>query len=302
MGSGSYSINSLTGDYDSSIRANKAALRGIDYSKASRSEIFKSRSMNNAMSPYDVDIRESRDSEEHPNSLAIIIALDVTGSMGTIPHYLIKNGLPDIMGNLIQRGIKDPQVMFLAIGDHECDNAPLQVSQFESSDELLDHWLETVWLEGNGGGNEGESYFLAWYFAGNHTSIDCFEKRGQKGFLFTIGDEPNLKTIPGSDLKDIMGKGQYDTKIDTSSFLEKARKTYNVKHLHLTEGYNGRDPDVIDGWKQIMRNDLITVNYKEDIAKTISDEIIFSLSSASTDPGKPADPKPVNDSEEQVIL
>jgi hypothetical protein len=206
------------------------------------------------------------------------------------------------MGNLIQRGIKDLPFMFLAIGDHECDNAPLQVSQFESSDELLDHWLETVWLEGNGGGNEGESYFLAWYFAGNHTSIDCFEKRGQKGFLFTIGDEPNLKTIPGSDLKDIMGKGQYDTKIDTSSFLEKARKTYNVKHLHLTEGYNGRDPDVIDGWKQIMRNDLITVNYKEDIAKTISDEIIFSLSSASTDPGKPADPKPVNDSEEQVIL
>ena len=69
------------------------------------------------------------------------------------------------MDKIIQSGIKDPQVLFLAIGDHECDTSPLQVGQFESSDELLEHWLTHVWLEGGGGGNRGESYALAWHFA-----------------------------------------------------------------------------------------------------------------------------------------
>jgi hypothetical protein len=300
MGSGSYSINGSTGLYDATVRSSNVKYRvdnGIsaDYLKASRDEIFKNKSVNNAMSPYGVDIRESRDSDEHPNSLAIILALDVTGSMGSIPHYLIKNGLPDIMGNIIQRGIKDPQILFTAIGDHECDNAPLQIGQFESSDELLDHWLENVWLEGGGGGNNGESYFLAWYFAAKHTSIDCFEKRNQKGFLFTIGDEPVLKQIPGHILKEIMGNGQFDHSNDVTIFLDEARKTYEIYHLHLKEGSNGRRQDVIDGWKQIMGENLIIVENKENIAKLISDKIIQTINNSSVE--IKSEPK-----EESIIL
>lgn len=41
-----------------------------------------------------VGVRECRDSEEHPETTPIIIALDVTGSMGRIPHDLVKNQLP----------------------------------------------------------------------------------------------------------------------------------------------------------------------------------------------------------------
>jgi hypothetical protein len=70
----------------------------------------------------DVAIRESRDSTDHPNALPIILALDVTGSMGSIPHYLVKEGLPHLMDGIIQKGFPDPQVLFLGIGDHECDD------------------------------------------------------------------------------------------------------------------------------------------------------------------------------------
>ena len=165
------------GTYSSTTRHERAVTSGY-YSKP-KEEIFKQREINNAMNPYGISIRESRDSVEHPNSLAIILALDVTGSMGSIPHHLVKDGLPDIMQGIIDKGLKDPQLLFLAIGDHECgDKAPLQVGQFESSDELLDKWLTDVFLEGGGGSNEGESYLLAWYFASLHTSIDCLEKRG----------------------------------------------------------------------------------------------------------------------------
>lgn len=275
MGSGGYSFSSR------SLRAESEG-----YATKSSGEIF-SRSMNSAMSPNGIDIRESRDSEEHPNSVAIIIALDVTGSMGSIPLYLIREGLPAIMQKIIDSGVKDPQVLFLAIGDHEYDRSPLQVGQFESSDELLDHWLTKVYIESGGGGNEGESYSLAHYFAANHTSIDCFEKRGQKGFLFTIGDEPTLPDYPARVIKNIMGCPEA-REYDSLELLEAARKKYNVYHLHLKQGSNGRSERVMDGWKQLIGNDLIIVEDKYSIAETIEKIVVTNIIKESfTNPAEP---------------
>ena len=240
------------------------------YAHKSTREVFKARNVNNAMNPNGVDIRESRDSEEHPNSLAIILGLDVTGSMGSIPHFLIKEGLPNMMDDIIKNGVPDPQVLFLAIGDHECDSSPLQCGQFESSDELLEYWLENVFLEGGGGGNRGESYHLAWYFAAMHTSIDCWEKRKQKGLLFTIGDEPVLHDIPKRAINGIMGPGQHQS-YSHVELLDKAREMYDVYHLHLRQGSNGNNQRVIDEWKQLMRDNLIIIDRKEETSNVISD-------------------------------
>jgi hypothetical protein len=200
-----------------------------------------------------------------------MLGLDVTGSMGTIPHHLVKDGLPEVMEGIIQNGVKDPQVLFVGIGDHECDSAPLQVGQFESSDELLDKWLTDLYLEGGGGGNRGESYMLAWYFAANHTKIDCMDKRGQKGFLFTVGDEPVLPELPQSAIKGIMGTAQASS-VSSLELLDKAREKYNVYHLHVMQGSNGRRPEVMDGWKQLMGDDgLVLVENYRDIPTIIAE-------------------------------
>jgi len=256
------------GGYSCASRSMRAADMG--YAHKSTQEIFKGRSMNNAMNPNGVDVRESRDSEEHPNSVAIVLALDVTGSMGSIPHHLVKEGLPDVMDGIIQRGIKDPQMLFLGVGDHECDSAPLQVGQFESSDELLDKWLTDIWLESGGGGNDGESYMLAWYFAAKHTAIDCFEKRKEKGFLFTVGDENCLPELPKSSLREIMGSSQPET-VTSVELLSMASEKYNVYHLHVRQGSNGRREDIMDGWKQLMGDNLIIVDNHKDIPKVITE-------------------------------
>lgn len=271
MGMGSYSVD------DRALRS-----KTLGYASKPASEIFTQRSINNAMNPHGVMVRESRDSDEHPNTVSIILALDVTGSMGSIPHFLVKEGLPNIMGNIIQRGIKDPQLLFLAVGDHECDSSPLQVGQFESSDALLDKWLTDVYLEGGGGGNAGESYLLAWYFTGFHTSIDCFEKRKQKGFLFTIGDEPTLPEIPEKALAKIMGKGQYKN-YSASVLLDKARERYHVYHLHIKETGAGREQRTQDGWKQLMGQNLILVDSHTEIAKIIPD-IVSKVALAEMNP------------------
>lgn len=221
--------------YDLGARLSRAEAAG--YGKKSASEIFTQNSLHMAhesMNPNGITFREARDSEVHPNTVPIILGLDVTGSMGHIPHELIKDGLPKLMGGIIQGGVPDPALLFLGIGDHECDRFPLQVGQFESGDEELDMWLTRTYIEGGGGGNAGESYLLAWYFAAFHTKTDAFEKRGQKGLLFTVGDEPGLKTLPASAIKEIMGQGQ-----QTYTHLEllaEAQKKYDVYHISVQIG------------------------------------------------------------------
>ena len=270
MGYGSYSTANYT------VRAATAG-----YAVKSPEQIFTRRRLDSAMNPYGVKIRESRDSEEHPNSVAIIFGMDVTGSAGDIPKDLVVKGLPTIMSSIIEAGLPDPQLLFMGIGDHKCDDAPLQISQFESSDELLEKWLTSVWIEHGGGGNGGESYSLAHYFAAYHTSIDCFEKRKQKGFLFTIGDEPTHRNYPARAFSEIFGDAEASEKA-ASELLAAAREKYEVFHFHLMEGSNGHVQSVINGWKEIMGDHCILVTDYRDIPHMVAQIIVKSLASNSS--------------------
>lgn len=282
-GDGTYlvSINNTT--EANRLESNLASLKGLSfanmddamagYDHRSRDAIFSGRQINNSMNPHGVKIRESRDSADHPNSLAIVLGLDETGSMGSVPHFLVKEGLPNLMDKIIKGGVADPQVLFLGIGDHECDNAPLQVGQFESNDELLDKWLTDVYLEGRGGGNDGESYLLAWYFAAYHTAIDCLEKRGRKGYCITIGDEPTLRTVPETFLRRLMGEGQYQT-FSALELLDKAREKYLVHHIHIRETGAGSSRFTMDGWKQLLSDGLHIAERRSDVADIIASIIL----------------------------
>jgi hypothetical protein len=286
------------GIYSSVTRGLRA--QNLGYHTKSREEIFVNKSINNAMSPHGVTLRESRDSEEHPTSLAIMLGLDVTGSMGSVPHHLVKDGLPHIMQSIIDKGIPDPQMLFVAIGDHQCDSSPLQVGQFESSDELLDKWLTDVYLEGGGGANAGESYMLAWYFAAMHTSIDCLEKRNEKGFLFTIGDEPVLDFISFDALKDIMGPGQYQD-FSAVELLDEARKKYHVYHLHIKETASGSRQHVIDGWKQLMADNLIVIQSSDHVAAAITKVISETKGGIPVEDTPNAQDKPMEEEPEEIL-
>ena len=261
MGHGSYSL------HDRSIRA-----QAMGYDFKPREEIFTQRRIHNEMDPNGVTLREARDSVDHPSSFPVILVLDETGSMGRIPHYLVQEGLPHMMQKIMDSGIADPQVLFMGVGDHYCDRAPLQVGQFESSDELLDKWLTDLYLEGHGGGNGGESYLLAWFFAGRYTETDSFEKRGRKGVLVTIGDEPVHDRLESNYQKDLMGPGEYST-LTAIDCLEKAREKYEVFHLHMLEGQNGKSVKVQSGWKELMQDNCILVKNKEQVADVIADVV-----------------------------
>ena len=72
---------------------------------------------------------------------------------------MIRDYLPKLMDSIIDSiGIKHPQILFMGVGDHECDSCPCQVGQFESSTIAINQCLSRIYLEGRG--NNGESYLL----------------------------------------------------------------------------------------------------------------------------------------------
>lgn len=260
-----------------SYNTNSRDLRAstLNYATASVNTLFEQQKVRRAhvdMFPRDISFREAKDSEAHPNVVPIIIGLDVTGSMGMIPENLIREGLPKLVSSIIESGIKDPALMFLAIGDHVYDNYPLQVAQFESGDAELDMWLTRTYLEGGGGGNEGESYGLAWYFAANHTKTDAYTNRNKKGYIITIGDEPILKNYPKSVLQNIMGKSLNMEKSSYSSteLLEQAQQMYNVYHIFVEHGHRTVDSN----WKELLGNNLIVTHDYEEVPFIIAKTII----------------------------
>ena len=236
----------------------------------SRAQIFTSNSMKDTFDPAKIAVRESRDSVENPQSTAIILASDVTGSMGEIAEVMIRSGLDTTMREIYDRKpVTDPHVMVMAVGDAECDQAPLQASQFEADIRLAEQ-LKELWIEGGGGGNGGESYHLPWYFAAMKTSIDCFEKRGKKGYLFTIGDEPILPGVSKENLRRVFDSGA-ETDLSSAELLAMASRSYEVFHVVLTNVGHARSSldSVLKTWEPLLGERVIHCDDHEKVAEVI---------------------------------
>lgn len=139
---------------------------------------------------------ESRDSVDHPNSVPILVGLDQTGSMGSIPRTVQKK-LSGLLNLLLLRGyVEDPQLAIAAYGDCYTDpiRTTVQFSQFES-DNRIDEALDNLLIYGGGGGNGGETMTGLWYMM-NKVETDAWHKRGKKGYAFFVADEIALDLTP----------------------------------------------------------------------------------------------------------
>lgn len=235
------------GSWKSTDWDNYKSSNGIN-AKSTVKSIYKSRTMKDSLDPCGVKYRESCDSDEHPNSTPIILGLDVTGSMGSLAEEIAKDSLNRLILELYEKKpVEDPHVMIMAIGDTYYDCAPLQVSQFEADIRIAEQ-LTDIYFEGGGGGNDGESYLAAWYFAARHTKIDAFEKHNRKGFLFTIGDEPCLKTITKKQIKEIFGD-DVERDLTSEELLAEVSRMYEVFHFCVG---NFQRYDSLRRWRNLL--------------------------------------------------
>lgn len=271
MGGGSISSSSMRSYYDRKEREES-------WSEARRPEqVFRATGMRDEFNPAKMKLpREACDSALSPHSRGVIVAEDVTGSMGSFLLSLIKKEFPRLITQTYESVSFDPHIMFMGIGDAAAgDNAPLQVTQFETDLRMLEQ-LEKIWLEKGGGCNPYESYILPWYFAAKHTKMDCFDKRGEKGFLFTFGDELPTPHLTQRDIRSTFGDQDslQESMITAEECLEMASKKFYCYHIILHGWYYSRhNPNgVINEWRNLMGThvcDLSDHHYLPELVSTI---------------------------------
>ena len=232
----------------------------------STAQIFTSKGIDPALDPRSILVRESCDSTVNPLSTPIATFLDVTGSMGHMATVIAQSGLGTIMREVVERKpVTDPHFLFGAFGDLLCDNAPLQATQFEGGVNEMTPQLEKIFLEGGGGGNQGESPDLAWLFCATKTRIDSFLKRQKKGFLFTISDEPPPHGIRRDLLKQKCGM-DIERDLTKEEALAMASRTWECFHIFLEQGSYRNS---IKDWKVLMPERVICIPDYTTIAEVI---------------------------------
>jgi hypothetical protein len=220
------------------------------------------------LDPQGLGIRESRDSEEHPESNAIIISLDVTGSMGRVVRG-IHGDLPRLHELLLgHRYVPHPQIMFAAVGDATCDRVPLQVGQFES-DNRMDEQLGRILLEGGGGGQKTESYELAMYFMARHTTIDCYEKRGRRGYLFIIGDELAYPQVKSREVAGVVGDDLRED-VPLRQIVDELTRRWDTYYLLPAGSHYSGNAKVLDFWRDLLGQNAVVLDDLDAVCETIA--------------------------------
>ena len=190
MGYSNYSDDAAEARVSARVSAGKPAVASYTADIASGAAPAK---VHTNLDPRGLLFRESRDSENHPESVPVILILDQTGSMGKVIKQIQKS-IRSIMKLLVDKGyLPHPHIMVIAVGDvpnPDREKAPLQVSQFESDDKI-EQCIDDIFIEGNGGGQKRESYQNAAYVVAYKTRTDHWDKRGRKGYVFFFGDEMN---------------------------------------------------------------------------------------------------------------
>lgn len=270
MGYGSWNATSYC-DYSTSVG------RTLDFAtgRVDNVNTFVSKKINEGLDPRNFDVRECVNSDEHPNTVPVILALDVTGSMGRACEETAQ-ALGVIVNGLFDK-IKDVEFCIMGIGDIECDHAPIQMSQFES-DVRIAKSIDDIYREGGGGGNGYESYSAAWYMGLKRTKLDCYDKQNRKGIIITMGDEPLNPFLDKRKLNAFIN-GSEETEIDTHELYQAASEKFDIYHIAINDShssYNFYKSRIEKSFKPLLK-ERYRVSTINDLAQTIEQCILDSV-------------------------
>lgn len=183
----------------------------------------------------------------------IVLAFDVTGSMGNLPKIL-SDKLPLVAGQLaIRQYVHEPWISLAAIGDIKHDKAPLQVTDFIEP-RHLDSQLERLFFEAGGGNNDQESYeFTAYAYA----SRSLLPQAKTPFFIFT-GDEGFSPVLASSDLEHHFHES-HPRSLESAEVFKQLQHIYhgNVIKIRRPYGRTQLNARIQRQWEEILGADYI---------------------------------------------
>lgn len=239
----------------------------------STQKIFTMDKIHKNLNPYNV-VRECCETEEHPNTIPIVLGLDVTGNMNRACKSCL-DSLNETIINLY-KDYKDVEIAIAGIGDFAYDKYPFQLSQFESDARIADN-LFNLYIENGGGGNSWESYTALWYGGLYHTKLDCW-KRGKKGILISLGDENLNYSLPKNAILRVFGD-VVQNDIDTRELYEQVLEKFDVYHIAITNdsSYWRYKDGIKETWGELLGQNLI-ISTSDNLPNVISSIVKDSMS------------------------
>lgn len=219
-------------------------------------------------------VREALDSADYPESLPIVVLLDITGSMRDTPKQMVA-GLGKLMRLLVQKGYAQfPQICFGFFGDWKTDQVPLQIGYFEA-DNTIESSLTLAIIDCcDGGGNRSENSEAALWFMASHSSLDSLRKRGQRGKLFVISDEKPYPTLRPEFVARFIGE-----QTETMSFedvLKLAEQSYEVWWVGPRGTQYEDTPEIINHMRGLFAENYLRLDDANHIAELIAATVAIS--------------------------
>ena len=279
MGSGTVSHSSMR-SYATSLGRTYDTTTG-----RTTGQTFEARSIDPSLDPRRFKVRECCNSDEHPNTIPVILALDVTGSMGEACSETAA-ALGTIILDLYKHH-KDIEICVMGIGDLAYDSAPIQMSQFESDIRIAES-LDKVYMEHGGGGNSYESYTAAWYMGLKRTRLDCYDKQQRKGIIITMGDEPLNPYLPAYKLNDAIDATE-QADIETRQLYQEASRKFDIFHIAVdspSDSYRNYANDIATSFGKVLglRYKVSGINGLAGAIESCINESVAGVQASSQEP------------------
>ncbi len=215
---------------------------------------------------------------ETKSSAPLVIACDVTGSMGEWPATIFSK-LPylDLEGQEYLG--EDMEISFAAVGDVFSDKYPLQVRPFGRGKDLEARLKELI-VEGNGGGQTCESYDIAAYYYAHNVEMPnaikpIFIFIGDEG-LYDFLDKNSAETLCfGTDVKRITVE-QVIRELQNKFAVYLVRKPYgSTSESNAHESVNFK---IQSQWEKLLGEDHVCI--LPDASRVV--DVIFGILARET--------------------